>query len=371
MPAGDWEMKIRFGNFIGSMKRFLLVLILLSVRLTASAADAFYMPLQFMVENGNYDQSLVVLKKNGETVFTLPGEKNLRLKLEFNEDYVVAFSKPGFITKQVRVDTRVPAERLELGFDPYKIGVRIYKQYEGVNIVVYNQPVACVRFMASLDDFGYDTDYTKSILSLLMETEDALATKAEEERLALRQKPKQMTAENKSGTKEKESASVTEVRAQQEAVNTNASSENFQSPVNESGDTENIPEQSGAGSEKSLSVNIDGGSDVISKKQPDGGSDLLIHGEGARGSDPRIERSIMLEGKDDVPVDKAAILTSLIEKDEVFEPHRTITTYKVHKGDRTSVYHSVKYLNGNCFYFMNNYIAISVHLFRYFTGEKE
>jgi hypothetical protein len=36
--------------------------------------------------------------------------------------------------------------------------------------------------MASQDDIGCDTDYTKSILSLLTDTENKLAERAEEER---------------------------------------------------------------------------------------------------------------------------------------------------------------------------------------------
>jgi hypothetical protein len=363
-------MMRRLVNFIKSMSRFLLVLLFLLIQTLAHAAEVFYMPVQFIVENGNYDLSLVSLKKNGETVFTVPGEKNLRLKLEFNQDYVVAFSKPGFITKQIRVDTRVPEERLQTGFDPYKIGVRIYKQYEGVNIVVYNQPVACVRFMASLDDFGYDTDYTKSILSLLMETEDALATKAEEERISLRSKLKNTSP--KENPDKEDAKSKKDI--QQNPVSNTITAEEINKTVTETAVTESDSTRISAPpftEIESQPVQVASqGEENKSGFAPAGGSDNLSHTEAVSGNDVNNVIPVLVQGDDIKPAEVLSNSVPVISKDQIFEPHRTITTYKVQNGNRTALYHSVQYLNGNCFYFMNNYIAISSHLFRYFTGEK-
>ena len=125
------------------MKQVLLLLIGLLFVHTASAA--IIIPVQFVVVNGTYELSVVTVKKNGESVYTIPGEKNLRLRLELNSDYILAFSSPGYITKLIHINTNVPAERIKIGFDPYKIGVRLFKQYQGVNTVVYNQPVAFIH----------------------------------------------------------------------------------------------------------------------------------------------------------------------------------------------------------------------------------
>ena len=48
-----------------------------------------------------------------------------------------------------------------------------------MNIVVFNQPVGIIRYEAALDDFDYDTDYTKSIQSQL---DEALARTEEKEK---------------------------------------------------------------------------------------------------------------------------------------------------------------------------------------------
>ena len=143
-------------------------------------------PVEFKMENGSTEESVVKVSSNGKVLYSIPGKSNFRLKLYFNKNYLISFSKQGFITKTIAIETHIPSERLEKQVHPYKIGVVLFKQYEGINIVVYNQPVAKIRFSSAIDEFDYDTDYTKSILSKMSETEQQLKQKAEEERLNAR-----------------------------------------------------------------------------------------------------------------------------------------------------------------------------------------
>jgi len=57
----------------------------------------------------------------------------------------------------------------------------MFKQYDDVNMVVFNQPVGMIRFEPTVDDFDYDTDYTKSIQSQLQKTMEEVAQKQKEE----------------------------------------------------------------------------------------------------------------------------------------------------------------------------------------------
>ena len=109
----------------------------------------------------------------------------LSFELLLAEDHNLCLS-PLALLEKIEVNTEVAEEHGKQGFEPYKIGVRLFKQYEGVNIVVYNQPVALIKYLADLDAFNYDVDYTKSILSVLTETEKILELKAAEERAQLK-----------------------------------------------------------------------------------------------------------------------------------------------------------------------------------------
>jgi hypothetical protein len=56
--------------------------------------------------------------------------------------------------------------------------LKYFKQYAGVNTVIYNQPVGKIRFNDVLNEFDYDTDYTKSIQSEITKADEALKAKA-------------------------------------------------------------------------------------------------------------------------------------------------------------------------------------------------
>ncbi len=166
-------------------KRFIFLILIFqfwSHSLFASKPQSLLVPVVFTVENGNYDLSYVVVKKNGVALFTKTGEKNMKLKLEYGNEYLLCFGKEGYITKQILFNTSLPEGIDTTALEPYKIGVRIFKQYEGVNIVIYNQPVGFIHFIPKDEGFGYDTDYTKSILSELEATENILIQKSKEEK---------------------------------------------------------------------------------------------------------------------------------------------------------------------------------------------
>lgn len=350
------------------MRAFTL-LFLLHLSVIAEAASLF-IPVQFTIENGNYDGSTVVLKKNGITQFSLPGEKNLQLKLDFNEQYLVAFSKPGYITKQIAVNTTVPEERIKTGFEPYKIGVRLYKQYAGINTVVYNQPVASIKYMAAIDEIGYDTDYTKSILSQLTDTENKLAIRAAEEKKASGSKTKNKDQE----------PDLSVVLQETQGGSLEASSQNLQKDQEPALDTslpplqpQPSPEPAGSapatgadkaeknatvkGEDNHSSINASSGSDERKNNTYVSGQDskkIIIHT--GQGNDPRQASPEHLRNYSKT-------------KEEIFEPHRSITTITIKRDNKTTVYHQVKYLSGESYYFMNGSTAISPHLFEYFTGE--
>jgi hypothetical protein len=145
-------------------------------------AQFLYVPVDFAVVNGSYEDSKVYLRKGDRTVGSFDGRRTVTLRLEYNGEYRIDFTKPGFITKSIIINTTVPEKRRKRGFDEYKIGVRLFKQYPGVNVVIFNQPVAVITYQREIDDFGYSTDYTKSILSEIERAEALLDVKAMIER---------------------------------------------------------------------------------------------------------------------------------------------------------------------------------------------
>ncbi len=134
------------------------------------------------VEGGSLDGVKVIVYKAGQKQRTLSsGLNKFSLELEVGTTYQLEFIKDGFVTKKLDFDTHAPAEAAANGFTPFEFGVNLFKQYEGVNTVVFNQPVGMIRYDATADDFDYDTDYTKSIQSALSKTIAEVEQKQAEE----------------------------------------------------------------------------------------------------------------------------------------------------------------------------------------------
>ena len=149
-------------------------------------------PVKLKIEDGDFDGVSVVLKNNttGESN-SLPGSAKFDVDLKINSDYIISFSKPGYITKRIAFNTVSPTTRTNQGFYPFNFEVNLFKQYDGVNIVVFNQPVGKISFNRLIDDFDYDTDYTKQIQSALKLAEDEIKKKQQEERALTEQNKKQ------------------------------------------------------------------------------------------------------------------------------------------------------------------------------------
>ena len=146
------------------------------------AQEPFKIYGKYLVNGGSVVGAKIKIEKNGVQVKLLEQDKSkFEFPLEYDCDYVFSFIKDGFITKKVQVSTKVPKEKQTLEFESFKFDVEIFKQYEGVNTVIFNQPVGKIRFNDVLNEFDYDTDYTKSIQSEITKVEEVLKEKAKEE----------------------------------------------------------------------------------------------------------------------------------------------------------------------------------------------
>jgi hypothetical protein len=177
-PARNWWLAI-------FMPLFLLTL-------QASSQNRLKVPVSINIEDGDFSEVSVVIKNvtTGESN-SIKGAPKLDLDLKLDNDYIISFSKPGYITKKMAINTNAPADRAAQGFYPYDFVMNLFPQYEGVNIVIFNQPVGKVFYNRLIDDFDYDTDYTKQIQSALKAADEEVKKKQAEEKLISAQKKKE------------------------------------------------------------------------------------------------------------------------------------------------------------------------------------
>lgn len=163
-------------------KRIALLTAVLVFGMQWLCAQTFTINGRLKVDGGSVEGAKVVVLKDGQKERTVSsGLSRFSLELELGHSYVLSFEKDGFVTKKLAFDTHVPASSAENGFQPFEYAVSLFKQYDDMNTVVFNQPVGMIHYDASVDDFDYDTDYTKSIQQQLEQVQQQVAQKQQEE----------------------------------------------------------------------------------------------------------------------------------------------------------------------------------------------
>jgi len=326
------------------MTKRLLIFFLLNLCFSrvnaATPPQSLLVPVLFTIENGNYDFSYVVVKKNGVALFTKTGEKNMKLKLEYGNEYLLSFGKEGYISKQILFNTSLPEGIDTTALEPYKIGVRIFKQYEGVNIVIYNQPVGFIHFIPEDEGFGYDTDYTKSILSELETTENILIQKSKEEK---EKQESDAPLKKKEGKKESEKKNIIpEIKkeAAQDSTTTNKENNNQKDEIATNDTVKNKKPTVGEGDEQPITnLGVGDGEDQKGKVSMDSGEDKIQqHLYVASGEEP-------IEEKKSVLPEVETITREIIEK------NRKITEVEVYFEEKKSIIRKVVYNWGGVYYY--------------------
>lgn len=177
----------------------------------ASAQGRFVINGKLKVDGASLDGCRMVIFKDGEKFRTVSADLNrFSLELDLGHDYLLSFEKSGFVTKKLLFNTQVPAQGAQGSFTPFEFVVSLFKQYDGVNTVVFNQPVGRIRYDQAKLDFDYDTDYTKSIQSDLEKAQAAVEAKQKEEAKTAAETAKQKERADKEKAK-------SDIRAAKEA----------------------------------------------------------------------------------------------------------------------------------------------------------
>ncbi|MCW3083723.1 MAG: hypothetical protein JWP12_1089 [Bacteroidetes bacterium] len=143
--------------------RWLLFILLISFS-AALAQDApkFSIKLKFSIDHGGLENSLITITRDGKPYRVIdPNKGKYNIDLELGSEFSFTFTKPGYITKVVIVDTHVPNGREKEEFAKMVSEVSLQPQPED-QIVTYSQPVGKIKYTMARGDFDFDNDYTKT-----------------------------------------------------------------------------------------------------------------------------------------------------------------------------------------------------------------
>jgi hypothetical protein len=139
---------------------FIMSIMLLSSPVLHAQEAKLNFKIKFNIIKGKLDNALITITRNGQPYRVIdPNKGKYILDLEMGSDFVFTFTKMGYISKSVIVDTHIPKGREEEYFNEFIADVTLEPQPED-KIVTYSQPVGKVKYSNSAGDFDFDNDYT-------------------------------------------------------------------------------------------------------------------------------------------------------------------------------------------------------------------
>lgn len=161
------------------MKKYFLVLSLLLFTKLLSA-QSLVINGYIVIDDASSEGSFLTIYKNNEKLEERNISKKGKFDLKFglDADYKLSFGKPGYITKIVEINTDVPAEIVESNpdFPPVKLIINLLPETEGVDISIFEQPIAILSYDYELDDFTFDKEYSSKIKDKIAQTEQKIRT---------------------------------------------------------------------------------------------------------------------------------------------------------------------------------------------------
>lgn len=114
--------------------------------------------------NGRLDACTIMVYRDDGHSEAASQKKSGRFDVDLLHDhqYTLEFSKEGYITKRIVVDTRAKVDPAELALMPLDMDVMMLKtdQYEGADTDLLDMPFAIVRYDQKVRAFVQDLEYT-------------------------------------------------------------------------------------------------------------------------------------------------------------------------------------------------------------------
>jgi len=129
--------------------------------------DKDYLTLSGLIEEGNEPLADAVIRVfvNGQPVETKKsdGSGNFEVKMDLGQQYIIEFSKQGYVAKKVEVNSAVPQGQGGTWKVEFSIG--LFQDYPGLDVSALQDPVTRIHYKTGERGFGYDERYTRKMMS--------------------------------------------------------------------------------------------------------------------------------------------------------------------------------------------------------------
>jgi hypothetical protein len=116
---------------------------------------------------------------SGGSRASIEDDGTYQIKLDYDKEYAITFTKKGYISQIYQINTKVDKERIEETFINKEIFVELFQAVEGVNTDLMKQPVAKIFYDEMLYDFDEDEAYAAAMKPQIEELKSKLLAQIE------------------------------------------------------------------------------------------------------------------------------------------------------------------------------------------------
>lgn len=134
-----------------------------------ASAQKFMVEGELTVESSNADGAKITLRMDNKSARKLKlnsSNGKFNVDLDYQHYYLFTFSKKGYTTKQISINTKCPKGVAKGGMiEPFYFRVTINKKTNNIMVdtAFYNRPVGRIFYSKEFGKFDYDRDYAMSV----------------------------------------------------------------------------------------------------------------------------------------------------------------------------------------------------------------
>lgn len=115
--------------------------------------DKFNVEIELIISGGDTADAKINITKDGEPyqIINSPGKKH-NFELDFNENYLMEFSKQGFTTKIIYFDTHLPKDKETEEVPWFELTIELHKEEEEKK-VDSSKPLGGIKYNSKTGDF--------------------------------------------------------------------------------------------------------------------------------------------------------------------------------------------------------------------------
>ena len=157
----------------------LIIALLLSANHNINGQGFLLVYGKLKVKYGDISRSKLILYEKDEIIETYSPTNTgkFEVELDYYKEYVMVFTKDGYVEKKISFDTYVPSELENEKLGPIDFIIDLFPMAEGVDLSVFKNPVGHIKYDRSIDNFDYDKDYSRQIEAKVKRAEEAIMAK--------------------------------------------------------------------------------------------------------------------------------------------------------------------------------------------------